>query len=79
MQVFNSRYTPGVSGDSVSFNKGEVVGVRSPQSMDRIAYGEIISERCRHKDSQYLGYEIKFDDGVLFVEGNRIVEWNGKV
>lgn len=79
MQVFSSRFTPGVKGFDVHFLKGEVVKyqMKNGDIIDII----IDSERMKHEECENYGYEaIYSDDGKrYFADGGRIIDWEGKI
>jgi len=79
MQIFSSRFTPNVTGDEISLNKGEKVKYQllNGNIIDAI----IDSERMSHNACPNLGYEaITLDDNERnFIDGKRIVWWEGKM
>ena len=77
MDVFNSRYTPGLKdGTNVHFQKGETVHYRMRNGEEHDIV--IDSARMFHKPDFY-GYEAIFDDGVrAFAVEQGIVNWEGK-
>lgn len=79
MQIFSSRFTPNATGDEISLNKGEKVKY---QLKDGSVIDAIIdSERMSHNACTNLGYEaITLDDNERnFIDGKRIVWWEGKM
>ena len=78
MQIFSSRFTPNVTGDEISLNKGEKVKYQllNGNVIDAI----IDSERMSHNACHNLGYEaITLDDNErYFIDGKRIIWWEGK-
>ena len=78
VQVYCSRFTPGVTGDNVGFDVGETVQYQL--SDGRIINITIDSERMSHDGCPCLGYEAIFsDDGKrYFARGDKIVGWDGK-
>lgn len=78
VQIYSSRHTPGVTGDYVHFQKGEVIGYLTRNG---IVKATIDSERMTHERCPTFGYECIFHDTNErgFADGARIVEWEGKV
>jgi hypothetical protein len=79
MQIFKSRFTPNATGDEISLDKGEKVKY---QLMNGIVIDAVIdSERMTHELCDTYGYEaITLDDNQRnFIDGKRIIWWNGKM
>ena len=79
MQVFRSRFTPGVLGDEVDLKIGETVKFEllNGKTVDV----EICSGRMKHARCETFGFEGIFsDDGQkAFADGKRIIGWEGRV
>lgn len=77
MQVFKSRHTPGVKGYEVFFEKGEVVKYKLLNG--KIIDITVVSERMKHQQCATFGYEW-YDNGELcFADGERIIDWKGRI
>lgn len=78
MQIYKSRYTPGVTGNEVHLKIGEkcTYQLLNGSTIDI----EIVSDRMSHDATPYLGYEaIASDTGkIVFADGIRIIGWEGR-
>ena len=75
MQIFSSRFTPGATGDQVSFRVGETVKVKGNDGV--VGTAVIDSERMSHDLCDHLGYECLVDGGRYFIDGTKIMWWDG--
>ena len=77
--MFNSRFTPNVTGDKISLSKGEKV--KYQLNNGNLIEAIIDSERMSHSACKNLGYEIITlkNNQRTFIDGKKIVWWSGKV
>ncbi len=80
VDVYRSRYTPGIKAYQTRFKKGETVIWKAANGGYTV---EIIidSERMVHDKTGVYGYECIFKDDNIrsFADENQIIDWVGKV
>ena len=78
MEVYKSRFTQGIKAKETHFIKGEKVHykMRGGEELDIT----IDSERMKHTDSGFYGYEAIFtdDNKRYFASEEGIINWEGK-
>lgn len=78
VQVYGSRFTPGIKAHETRFSIGDVVTYRLLDGRTEVRI-TIQSEFMHHVRARIGGYEAIFPDGKLcFADVERIVDWRGK-
>lgn len=79
MNIYKSRFTPGVLGNEIKLEIGEVCKYRLLDGTEIDV--TIDSDRMTHEKCPTYGYEAIFSDNneMSFVDGERIIDWKGRV